>query len=44
MPLGAASDIIRSCRALDGLGGLPAYQTLPNSEGAGILESGSEAA
>ena len=33
--------LIRACKALIGLGGLPAYQTLSNSEGS-EAESGSE--
>ncbi len=33
--------LIRACKALIGLGGLPAYQTLSNSEGS-EMESGSE--
>ena len=35
--------LIRACKALIGLGGLPAYQTLSNSEGS-EGESGSEGA
>jgi hypothetical protein len=43
MPLGAAFIITVSCKALIRLGGLPAYQTLSNSEGA-RLEMKSETA